>query len=100
MGMRKGEITWMLVVEQICSGLFSIVAGGGIGILSSRMFVPMIQQAYAASEQILPLQLMIRQGDLIQLFAMIGVMLCICLFVLGRIVSKMNISNALKLGED
>ena len=100
MGMRKGEITWMLVVEQICSGLFSIVAGGGIGILSSRMFVPMIQQAYAASEQILPLQLMIRQGDLVQLFAVIGVMLCICLFVLGRIVSKMNISNALKLGED
>lgn len=100
MGMRKKEITWMLVVEQICSGLFAIVAGGGIGILASNMFVPMIQQAYAASEQVLPLKLITRTGDLVQLFAVIGIMLCVCLAVLGRIVSKMNISSALKLGED
>lgn len=100
MGMRKKEITWMLVIEQICSGLFAIVAGGGIGILASHMFVPMIQQAYAASEQVLPLQLITRTGDLVQLFAVIGAMLCVCLVILGRIISKMNISSALKLGED
>lgn len=100
MGMRKREITWLLVVEQICSGLYAIVAGALIGILASRMFVPMLQQAYAASEQVLPLQLITRTSDLIQLFAVIGAMLCVCLIVLGRIVSKMNISSALKLGED
>ena len=33
-------------------------------------------------------------------FAIIGAMVCVCLLVLGRIVSKMNISSALKLGED
>lgn len=100
MGMRKGEIVGMLVIEQICSGLYAIVAGGFIGVLSSRMFVPMIQQAYAASEQVLPLELITRAGDLAQLFIIIGVVLCLCLCVLGRIVSKMNISSALKLGED
>ncbi len=100
MGMRKKEITWLLIVEQICSGLFAIVSGGIIGILSSRMFVPMIQQAYAASEQVLPLNLITRNSDIIQLFAIISVVLCICLVVLGRIISRMNISSALKLGED
>ncbi len=100
MGMRKGEITWMLVIEQICSGLYAIVAGGVIGVLASDMFVPMIQQAYAASEQVLPLELITKTGDIVQLFAIIGIMLCICLCVLGRIISKMNISSALKLGED
>lgn len=100
MGMRKREITWMLVIEQICSGFYAIVMGGGIGILASRMFVPMIQQAYAASEQILPLELITRRGDLVQLFAIIAAMVCVCLLVLGRIISKMNISSALKLGED
>lgn len=100
MGMRKKEINWLLIVEQICSGFYAIVAGGVIGILSSRMFVPMIQQAYAASEQVLPLSLITRNSDLIQLFAIIGVVLCICLIVLGRIISRMNISSALKLGED
>lgn len=100
MGMRKKEITWLLVVEQICSGFYAVVCGAVIGMLSSRMFVPMIQQAYAASEQILPLRLITRAGDMVQLFAVIALMLCVCLIVLGRIVSKMNISSALKLGED
>ncbi len=100
MGMRKKEITWMLVVEQICSGLFAILAGAGIGVLASNMFVPMIQQAYAAAEQILPLKLITQTGDMVQLFVVIGLMLCVCLIVLGRIISKMNISSALKLGED
>lgn len=100
MGMRRKEITWMLVVEQICSGLYAIVCGGLIGAVASRMFVPMIQQAYAASEQVLPMQLIARTQDVIQLFAVIAVMLLVCLVVLGKIVSGMNISNALKLGED
>jgi len=100
MGMRKGEITWLLVIEQICSGLFAIVVGGFIGVISSDMFVPMIQKAYAASEQVLPLRLITSMGDMIQLFAVIAAVLCICLVVLGNIVSKLNISSALKLGED
>ena len=100
MGMRKREIVWMLVIEQLCSGLYAIVAGAFIGVLSSHMFVPMIQQAYAASEQVLPLELITRAGDMAQLFIIIGVVLCLSLCVLGRIVSRMNISSALKLGED
>ncbi|MBR1930524.1 MAG: ABC transporter permease [Lachnospiraceae bacterium] len=100
MGMRKGEITWLLMMEQICSGLYAVAAGGLVGVLASRMFVPMIQQAYAASEQVLPLQLITKAGDMIQLFAIIGLVLACCLLVLGRIVTKLNISSALKLGED
>lgn len=100
MGMKKREINWMLVIEQIFSGLFAIVAGGFIGILSSRMFVPMIQSAYAAADQVLPLELISDRMDLIRLFAVIAVVICLCLLVLARIVSGMNISKALKLGED
>ncbi|MCM1190143.1 MAG: ABC transporter permease [bacterium] len=100
MGMRKREIVWMLIIEQIFSGLFAIVSGGVIGLLSSRMFVPMIQNAYAAADQVLPLKLISDRADLIQLFAVIAVVICLCLTVLARIVSRMNISKALKLGED
>lgn len=100
MGMRKAEITWLLTVEQICSGFYAIVCGGGIGILASTMFVPMIQQAYAAAEQILPLRVITQASDMIQLFTVIALMLLVCLTVIGRIVSKLNISSALKLGED
>lgn len=100
MGMRKKEVTWMLIIEQICSGFYAIATGTLIGVIASKMFVPMIQQAYAAADQILPLKLITRSGDMVQLFVVIALMLLVCLIVLGRIISKMNISSALKLGED
>ena len=70
------------------------------GLAGSRMFVPMIQNAYAASDQVLPLELITDKGDLLQLFGVIGVVVLVCLLVISRIVARMNISKALKLGED
>ena len=100
MGMRKSEITTMLLLEQIFCGLYAIAAGAGIGLLGSRMFVPMIQNAYAASDQVLPLTLITSRQDLVQLFSIIAVVMIVCLFVLTRIVAHLNITKALKLGED
>lgn len=100
MGMRKREITTMLLLEQIFCGLYAILAGTGIGLLGSRMFVPMIQNAYAASDQVLPLTLITNSDDLVQLFGIIGIVMIVCLFVIVRIVAHMNITKALKLGED
>lgn len=100
MGMRKREITTMLLLEQVFCGLYAIIAGAGIGLLGSRMFVPMIQNAYAASDQVLPLTLITSKQDLVQLFTIIGIVMIVCLFVLTRIVAHLNITKALKLGED
>ncbi|MDE6674133.1 MAG: ABC transporter permease, partial [Acetatifactor sp.] len=100
MGMKKAEISHMLVLEQIFCGLYSILMGTGIGLMGSRMFVPMIQNAYAASDQVLPLELITNRSDLLQLFGIIGVVVLVCLLVISRIVAHMNISKALKLGED
>lgn len=100
MGMKKREITGMLVVEQICSGVFSIVAGAGVGLMASKLYVPLVQSAYAADNQVLPLRLITSQDDMIKLFAVIFAVMLVCLVIIARIVSRMNISNALKLGED
>ncbi len=100
MGMKRGEINKMLLLEQIFCGLYAIVAGGVVGIIGSYLFVPLIQNAYAASDQVLPLELVTNQSDLVQLFAIIGVMMLLCLFVISRITAHMNITKALKLGED
>lgn len=100
MGMKKTEITRMLILEQIFCGLYAILAGALVGYVGSRLFVPMIQNAYAAENQVLPLELITRTGDLVQLFVAIAVVMLVCLIVIARIVSKMNITKALKLGED
>ncbi len=100
MGMKKSEIIRMLFNEQLATGIFSILIGGVIGILSSKLFVPMIQVAYAGDNQVTPLNLTMQAGDLIKLGIVILVMVIACIVVLARIISKMKITNALKLGED
>ena len=100
MGMGKAQIIRMLINEQIFSGFSSILAGAVIGYYASYFYVPMIQYAYASANQVLPLKLVANVSDIEQLFLVITVVLLICLVVLARIVAKMNITKALKLGED
>ena len=90
----------MLISEQIFSGIFPIIAGGCIGYFASVLFVPLLQTAYATSDQVLPLKLLIRSDDMIRLFIVVLMVLLVSLGVIMRIVSKLNITNALKLGED
>lgn len=100
MGMRKDEILHMLINEQIFSGVLSIAFGALVGAVASKLYVPMIQIAYAAEKQVLPQSLITDGADMVKLFAVIAVMLCICIGVLVRNIATMKITNALKLGED
>lgn len=100
MGMSKKEIFHILINEQIFCGIMSILAGIGIGAAAAVLYVPMIQNAYAATDQVLPLQLVCEAQDLLKLFGTIAIVLIICIAVLLHIVSKSNITRALKLGEE
>ena len=100
MGMAKREIIQMLINEQIFSSGISILIGAGIGILSSRLFVPLVQIFYASTDQAVPLQVQFEAVDMVRLFSVIGLVIIVCMSVLGRLINKINISQALKLGED
>ncbi len=99
-GMHKGELFHMLINEQIFSGLLSILAGIGIGSVASDMYVPILQTAYAATNQILPMKLITNPEDLIRLYSVIGIVVVACLVVLIALVFKLNVAKALKLGEE
>ncbi len=99
-GMHKGELFQMLMNEQLFSGVFSILAGIGIGKITSTLFVPMIQMAYAAADQVLPMKLIVNPIDMIRLYAVIGCVVLLCLVVLIILLFKMNVAKALKLGEE
>lgn len=99
-GMHKGELFHMLINEQIFSGLFSILAGIGIGSMASKRYVPILQTAYAAANQILPMKLITSPEDLIRLYSVIGAVVVICLVILIVLVFKLNVAKALKLGEE
>ena len=100
MGMKKREIIKMLLLEQLSCGGYAMIMGGIVGIVGSRLFVPIIQNAYTSTNQVLPLRLITDQNDIGQLYTIVGIVMCICLIVIARIVAHMNITKALKLGED
>lgn len=100
MGMTKKEIIQMLINEQIFSSGVSILIGAGLGVLASTLFVPLVQIFYASTDQAVPLQVVFQAVDMIRLFSVIGIVIVICMVVLGKLISKINISQALKLGED
>ena len=94
------EILLMLVNEQIFISGLSIAMGAGIGVLASRLYIPLIQLAYSASDQSVPLAILIQSGDMIRLFVIVGLVLLLCMVVLGVLIRRINISQALKLGEE
>ena len=99
-GMHKEEVLHMLINEQIFSGFYSIIAGIGIGTWAYRLFVPILQTAYSTTNQVLPLSLITQESDMVRLYSVVGVSMVVCLVVLAVIVFKLNITKALKLGEE
>ncbi len=100
MGMTMGEILHMLFNEQFFISVVSIALGIGAGILTSELYVPLVQIAYASVDTVIPLEIISQTGDMVRLLAVVVLMLLVCMAVLGTIISKIHISQALKLGED
>lgn len=100
MGMSMREILSMLIAEQIFISGSSIGIGILVGRLTSRFFIPLIQIAYTSADQVLPLEVVSTMADSLRLFGVIAFMIALCMVILGILISRIRISQALKLGED
>ena len=100
MGMTMREVFTMLINEQVFISGVSIAVGALVGHWTSKLYMPLIQLAYAASDNALPLELISHSTDSIRLFAVIGMVMLVCMVILGVLISRMKIAQALKLGED
>jgi len=100
MGMTMREVFTMLINEQVFISGLSIAIGALVGHLTAKFYMPLIQLAYAASDNALPLELISHSTDSIRLFAVIGMVMLVCMFILGVLISRMKVTQALKLGED
>ena len=100
MGMPMRGIFSILVTEQVLVSGVAIGLGVGVGEIASRLFVPMIQAAYAPAENVIPLVVAADVSDYGRLLVFVGLMIVVCLSILGFISSKIHIAAALKLGED
>ena len=65
-----------------------------------RLYMPLIQIAYASSDSYLPLRTSVDVSDTLRLLVIVAVMLIACMAILFTIIRRMKIAQALKLGED
>jgi len=100
MGMSMGEVLLMLINEHIFISGAAIAIGAVVGWLTAKLYMPLIQIAYSSSDRALPLQVVTGSSDMQRLAIIIGLMIVICLVILGGLIRKMKIAQALKLGED
>ena len=99
MGMKFREIIAMLITEQLLVSGVAIVLSFVVGSYASDLFVPLFRSFMQAGAYpdfaVIP-----DRGDYLKIYAALGAMLLFCFVVLGRLISNINISKALKLGED
>lgn len=100
MGMKYQEIIAMIVYEQILVSGVAILAAIFIGGLTSELFVPLFQSVLDVGSRVPEFAVIPERGDLLKLYAIIAVMLLVGFLILGRLIGRINISKALKLGED
>ncbi|MBR6337484.1 MAG: ABC transporter permease, partial [Ruminococcus sp.] len=99
MGMKFREIIVMLITEQILVSGAAIVLSFVVGSIASELFVPLFQ-SFMQSGAYPEFAVIPERGDYLKIYAALGAMLLFCFAVLGRLISNINISKALKLGED
>jgi len=100
MGMSLREIIGMLLREQFFLSVIPISLGVLIGIYVSKLYVPLIQIAYSSSEQIIPLEIIMQKSDQLRILAIVSIMVVLCMLIIGKLISDLKITQALKLGED
>ncbi|MFC5529482.1 ABC transporter permease [Cohnella yongneupensis] len=100
MGIPFIQIIGMLISEQLLTSGAAVVIGVIIGNLISEMFVPLFEMSFSTLDQVPPFVIVKQLSDYVQLYSIVGIMLTIGLLILGYRLSRIRISQALKLGEE
>lgn len=100
MGMTMREIVNMLVIEQIFSSLLAAASGFGVGAITTFLYTKLISVVYLPRKHNIPIDIFFKADDIIKITIIIGVAFAICFVVMSRTVRNMNITKALKMGED
>ena len=94
------EINKMLINEQIFSSVLASLAGYGVGVAATILFVKLVAVVYLPEAHNIAISIAVDPYDLIKLTAVVIFMFIVCFIVIRTILKKMNITQALKLGED
>ncbi|HEY0828922.1 MAG TPA: FtsX-like permease family protein [Bacilli bacterium] len=100
MGISFSQLIAMLTTEQILTSGAAILIGILTGNYASQLFVPFFQISFNMVSQVPPFEVSFDSGDFLKIYVIITIMISLGLFILGYLLSRIKIHQAVKLGED
>lgn len=99
-GLSSAGLKLMMVWEQMLTSGVAMVVGTFIGIICSNLYVAFFQMSTSYAEQIPPFRVVSYLSDRIKVYGFMGFTFLLGIGILIYLLSKIKISNVIKLGED
>lgn len=100
MGMHMKDIWKQLIIEQLFCTMLPVIMGGILGMGSTLLFAKLVSISYLPEKHNIPIRFYIQTSDIFLIYGIMLIAVILCFAVLRRIIKKMKIAQALKLGED
>ncbi|MDQ6422385.1 ABC transporter permease [Paenibacillus sp. LHD-117] len=97
-GLMRGQLTFMLLLEQLLTTGLAIALGLAIGRLAGRLFIPFLQSG--ANNQVPPFAIVFEMRDTLQLLIIVLAMIAAGGTLLTAQIMRMRVHQAVKLGEE
>lgn len=98
-GLSVRQMVSLLAAELAFLVLIGIGAGTVLGVLSSLLFVPFLKIGASSQALYPPFQVEIAWASILQIYFLFGLLFLAALAVLSRLLARMKIFQAIKLGE-
>ena len=100
MGMGMKALGRMLIKEQILSTATSIVSSVIVGAVTSILFIRLISCIYLPDRHTIPLRIFVSYSGYVRIGIMMAAVIVLCMFIIIGFIKKINISEAIKMGEE
>jgi putative ABC transport system permease protein len=98
-GLSVGQMVAFLAGEQLALILTGAVAGTGLGVWASYLFIPFLQVRAGIRSQTPPFVVQIAWADIDRIYAVFSGMLLVGVIVMAILLVRMRVFEAIKLGE-
>jgi len=100
MGMTRKKVLTIIICEQFLVSGVALIAGVVIGNVAVSLFVPIFRLLYSGEDQSIPFRIFLSGNDSIRVYTIFALVIIFCLLILGHILRRLKVDQALKLGED
>jgi putative ABC transport system permease protein len=100
MGISFRQLLAMIGAEQLLTSGAAVGIGLCTGVIASELFVPMFQLSFDSATQVPPFRVTLDPKDQRKMLWIVAVMISLGLTILGYMLSRIKIYQAVKLGED